>query len=67
MHARPQWIGIDVSQATLSVAVYGAAHAQTLANEAGAIRTWLRRLPANAALAVEATNTYHFHLSLHGA
>ena len=60
MHTRPQWIGIDVSKATLSVAVYGAAHAQTLANEPGAIRAWLRRLPANATLAVEATNTYHF-------
>lgn len=60
MHARPQWIGIDVSKATLSVAVYGQSHTETLVNEAGAIRAWLRRLPAHAALAVEATNTYHF-------
>ncbi len=60
MHTPPQWIGIDVSKATLSVAVYGETHTATLANEPGAIRAWLRALPASAALAVEATNTYHF-------
>lgn len=53
-----QWIGIDVSKAELSMAVYGGEQL-TLANQVGAIEGWLATLPAGAELAVEATNTYH--------
>lgn len=56
---QPIFVGVDVSKATLAVAVHGVEGVIALANQAGAIRAWLRQLPASCHLAVEATNTYH--------
>lgn len=59
---KARWIGIDVSKAELSIAVYASTEAPTLANTPEAIAEWLATLPANSVLAVEATNTYHLEV-----
>jgi len=53
------FIGIDVSKADLAIARSDMAAAVTIDNEKKAIRAWLKTLPGPAAIAVEATNTYH--------
>jgi len=53
------FIGIDVSKAELAIARSDTADSVTLNNDKKAIRAWLKTLPATAAIAVEATNTYH--------
>lgn len=57
-----QWIGIDVSKAELSIAVYGSTEVLTLANTPEAIAQWLAKLTTNSVVAVEATNTYHLEV-----
>lgn len=62
MKVEAQWIGIDVSKADLSVAVYGSTEVLTLTNAPEAIARWLGTLPASSVIAVEATNTYHLEV-----
>lgn len=52
-------LGIDVSKAELVIARSDTAGLVTIRNEKPAIRAWLQTLPGPAAIAVEATNTYH--------
>lgn len=51
-------LGIDVSKDWLDVCQYGRDAVERIANERAAIKALLKRYPA-AAIAVEATNTYH--------
>lgn len=53
------FIGIDVSKAELAIARSDMATVVTIDNEKKAIRAWLKTLPGSAAIAIEATNTYH--------
>lgn len=52
-------IGIDVAKDSLSLYRADQDQAGTLANEPRAIAAWLRGLPRECSLAIEATNTYH--------
>ena len=52
-------IGIDVAKDSLSLYRADQDQAGTLANEPRAIAAWLRGLPQECSLAIEATNTYH--------
>ncbi|MDT4850844.1 Transposase IS116/IS110/IS902 family protein [compost metagenome] len=52
-------IGIDVAKDSLSLYRADLDQASTLANEPRAIAAWLRTLPKDCGLAIEATNTYH--------
>jgi transposase len=53
-------LGCDVSQEWLDYCRHGDAQTVQIANDQRAIDRWLRSLnPATAALAIEATNTYH--------
>ncbi|WP_285797941.1 IS110 family transposase, partial [Metapseudomonas resinovorans] len=52
-------IGIDVAKDNLSLYRADQDQAGTLANEPRAIAAWLRTLPKDCGLAIEATNTYH--------
>lgn len=52
-------VGVDVSKAELVVYRPDGQALEVVANEACAIRAYLRGLPASAQFAVEATNTYH--------
>src|SRR5690606_7719703 len=51
-------LGIDVSKDWLDVCPYGSQAVERIANQRRAIKALLKRYPV-AALAVEATNTYH--------
>ncbi len=63
MPVQPLFIGVDVSQASLSVCCDPTQDVHTLANTREAIRQWLATLPAGPVrLAVEATNTFHLEL-----
>ena len=55
-------IGVDIAKDSLSLYRADLDEYQTLGNDARAIRTWLKELPAASALAVEATSTYHVQL-----
>lgn len=55
-------LGIDVSKDELEVFCWDAEQRLQIANEAGAIRTWLRGLSGPVAIAIEATSDYHFQL-----
>jgi transposase len=56
------FIGVDVCQATLEVAVEGSAQVKKVVNSAAAIRAWLKGLPQNCRLAVESTAKLHLPL-----
>lgn len=58
MPVSPVILGIDVSKDKLDVCQHGGDSVEEIANERGAIKALLKRYPA-AAIAVEATNTYH--------
>lgn len=53
------FIGVDVAKAELVMAVHGQDGCRSVANDASAINTWLRELPAGAALAMESTGRHH--------
>lgn len=55
-------IGVDVGKHELVCCRHDDQGLESIANEPGAIRQWLRGLPAGAALAVEATSTFHLKL-----
>jgi transposase len=57
-NAQPVMLGVDVSQRWLDFHQHGQETVERIANERRAIDTLLKRFPG-AALAVEATNTYH--------
>ena len=59
---RPVIYGVDVSQRWLDICQHGSPRLERVTNDPTAIRGWLKRLPPTAALAVEATNTYHERL-----
>jgi transposase len=56
------FIGADVCQATLEVAVAGSAEVKKIANTMSAIRAWLKGLPQGCRLAVESTAKLHLPL-----
>ena len=58
-HTDPVFVGVDVSKATLFSCTHGSKSQRELANEEAAISAWLRALPSNASVAVEATGRYH--------
>lgn len=58
---KPALFGIDVSKAEL-VCSDGGEGVHALSNTAGAIRAWLRAVPASSRLAIEATGRYHLEL-----
>lgn len=53
------FVGIDVASTTLVASVYGQPATETIHNRPDAIQAWLKRLPADATIAVEATGAYH--------
>ena len=55
-------LGIDVAKDTLEVFDRTNERRLRIANEAEAIRAWLKRFPGPLALSVEATSDYHFTL-----
>lgn len=56
-------IGVDVAKATLVTAIYGSGTSTTLPNSPAAIKAWLRKLPADACIAMESTGRYHLELA----
>jgi len=58
LHIAPVTLGIDVSKDWLDVCVYGAERVDRIDNDRRSIDTFLKCYP-DAAIAVEATNTYH--------
>lgn len=63
MQADQVFVGVDVSKATLVVHRYGAPGTAKVSNAAGAIRVWLKTLPAEALVAMESTGRYHLLLA----
>jgi transposase len=53
------FVGVDVAKDELMVCVHGQPGTQRLANQAQAVRQWLKSLPAGSAVAVESTGRYH--------
>ncbi|QQZ44350.1 transposase [Pseudomonas sp. SK3(2021)] len=56
-------IGIDVAKENLSLYRLDTQQSATLANDRRAIVAWLKTLPADCAVAIEATSTYHVLLA----
>lgn len=56
-------IGVDVAKDTLVTATYGAGTSATLLNSPASIKAWLRKLPADACIAMESTGRYHLELA----
>lgn len=53
------YIGIDVSKATLDIAVEGQSGSVQIGNTGTAIRHWLKQLPECCSVGVESTGSYH--------
>lgn len=51
--------GVDVAKDEVVVAMHGQTHVRTMANEHGAIDTWLATLPRGGIIAMESTGVYH--------
>jgi transposase len=62
MQAHEVFIGVDVAKATLSSCIHGLHSPQGFDNDEASIRSWLAKLPAQAAIAVESTGRYHLSL-----
>lgn len=56
-------IGIDIASEHFDAASHGGTQVQRHANQTRAIKAWLKTIPANAVVAVEATGTYHLLLA----
>jgi transposase len=54
-----EFIGVDVSQATLDCAAHEQEQVTRIANAVGAIRRWLKSLPLGCRIAVESTGKLH--------
>src|SRR5690606_36208656 len=59
MHVDVQVAGVDVAKAPLAIASSATEGVITVANDAKAIRGWLKTLSGPVCVAVEATNIYH--------
>lgn len=58
------FIGVDVAQRSLSVAVAGQSTALEIPNTASGIRAWLRTVPAGCYIGMESTGGFHRTLAL---
>ena len=59
------FVGVDVSQRTLEIAIEGEAHGRVIANRGSDIRAWLAQLPPQCCIGVESTGHYHQLLARH--
>jgi transposase len=59
MQANQVFVGIDVAKLELVIGRHAVAGRITIANEAAAIKRWLKTLPADAVVAMESTGRYH--------
>ena len=55
----PNFVGVDVSKATLDIGIHDQSACVQIANQPGAIRQWLKQLPTGSYLGVESTGSYH--------
>jgi transposase len=55
----PLFVGIDVSKATLDIAIEGQSACFQIPNATAPIRQWLKQLPAQSYVGVESTGAYH--------
>jgi len=55
----PIYVGVDVSKASLDIAIEGQSACMQIANATVAIRHWLKHLPAASYVGVESTGSYH--------
>ena len=62
MRVEPLLIGVDVSKAELVICEGKDPPLHRLDNTRAAVRAWLKALPGQACIAVEATNTFHLTL-----
>lgn len=62
MPVQPILVGIDVSKAELVCARSDSTATACISNQKKTIKQWLKALPGQICLAVEATNTYHLDL-----
>lgn len=53
------FVGVDVSKATLDIAIEDQPGSVQIANTCSAIRSWLKQLPAASQVGVESTGSYH--------
>ena len=53
------FVGVDVASAELVVNLYGQLQTTSLSNNRSSVLAWLAKLPTDAAIAVEATGSYH--------
>jgi transposase len=53
------FVGVDVSKATLDIAIEGQDGAVQIANTSAAIRHWMKQLPIGSYVGVESTGSYH--------
>jgi transposase len=53
------FVGVDVSKATLDIAIEDHAGSVQIANTSSAIRSWLKQVPAGCYIGVESTGSYH--------
>jgi transposase len=53
------FIGVDVSQRTLDIAIQGQAQGTVISNRSSEIRAWLAQLPRHGCVGVESTGHYH--------
>jgi transposase len=53
------FVGVDVSKATLDIAIEDHAGSVQIANTSSAIRSWLKQLPESCYVGVESTGSYH--------
>jgi transposase len=53
------FVGVDVSKATLDIALEDQAGSVQIANTPSASRSWLKQLPASCCIGVESTGSYH--------
>ena len=62
MPIQTPFIGIDVSKAELEICQGADKPLLVVGNDRGKIATWIKGLPPNACLAIEATNTFHLEV-----
>lgn len=62
MPTQPLMLGIDTAKAKLDIAVDGHSEGIIIDNTPAAIRRFIKTLPAESAIAIEATSTYHMEL-----
>jgi transposase len=53
------FVGVDVSKATLEIAIEGQLGSVQIGNTPAAIRHWLKQLSANSCIGAESTGSYH--------